>query len=223
MKTKPKKCKGIGKAKGFEGCGEVVYYRRYGLCGGCLVKWIDNTDEGKEHFKKVRNISKKKVQQEDKKKLREQKQSIRSKSYYEKQLQTEVNKIVRLIDFDKGCISCSHGIDKFTRQAHAGHKKSVGSNPTLRYHLDNIHKQCSICNAQLGGNPHEYYKGLVKRYGKEYADSVETLSAKYKRLNLTVNELKDIITVARRIVREIEQGKDYTREEVNNQLGIYKK
>ncbi len=123
---------------------------------------MNNTDEGKEYLKRIRNIGKKKAEQEDKKKLREQKQSIRKKSYYEKQLQTEVNRIVRLIDFDKGCISCNHGTDKFTRQAHAGHKKSVGSNPTLRYHLDNIHKQCSICNAQLGGNPHEYYKGLVK-------------------------------------------------------------
>lgn len=222
MKTKPKKCKGIEKAHGFTGCGEEVIYRRYGLCASCLVDWMNETENGKEYLKKIREQGRKRNIEANKKKLREQKQSLKNKSFYEKKLQTEVNKIARLIDFDKGCISCTHGHNSaFTRQAHGGHKKSVGSNATLRFHLDNIHKQCSICNAQLGGNPHEYYKGLVKRYGKDYADSVEQLSSKYRTLKLTIDDLKEAIKKARQIVREIEAGTDLTRLEVNEKIGIY--
>ena len=40
-----KKCKGHGKAKGFDACGTLtrVDRLRYGLCGDCYIKWLLNT------------------------------------------------------------------------------------------------------------------------------------------------------------------------------------
>ena len=41
---KEKKCKGIGKAKDFEGCNTLQMFRKYGLgtvCG-CFYKWFNN-------------------------------------------------------------------------------------------------------------------------------------------------------------------------------------
>ena len=39
MDAKEKKCKGINKAFGFEGCGNLSLYREKGLCPSCLKLW----------------------------------------------------------------------------------------------------------------------------------------------------------------------------------------
>ena len=215
IEPKTKKCKGINKAHGFNGCGKLTLFRKNGLCASCLADWVSTTSEGKEFLKSVRIIGAKKIKTSEKK-------EVKNISEYKKDLQTEVNKIARLIDAEKGCTSCDHGHNNdFTRRKNGGHKKSVGSNPTLRFNLDNIHLQCYICNAFLGGNEHQYHKGLIKRYGKEYADYVESLPGLYKTINLTKDDLIEAIKTARFIVREIEKGKDFTRKEVNTMLNIY--
>lgn len=214
ISTKPKACKGINNAKDFEGCGEVVMYRRYGLCASCIVKWNLSTEEGKKDLQKRKVANKTREIKENK---------VKTKSAFEKELQILVNGIARLLDEKHGCISCGHGnTGKFTREAHGGHKKSVGSNSTLRFHLDNIHKQCKECNVDLGGNPEGYYNGLITRYGQKYADYVETLSSRYKIIKLSKEELKEAISKARRIIRGIQNGEEFTREGINEVLGIYK-
>jgi len=224
MEVKPKKCKGTGKALGF-GCGVPTLYRKYGLglnCG-CYRDWLLNTPNGQEVIRKSTITAKKKVKRNVSKKTREQKEVLKNKSAFEKDLQTLVNKIVRLVDIDRGCISCTHGHYKpWTRQAHAGHYKSVGGNPTLRFNFDNIHKQCSICNNHKHANIEEYQKGLKSRYGTDYFEYVESLTSKFKVLNLSIPELKEAIIKARKIIKEIEQGKDFTRTELNLILNIYK-
>lgn len=49
---KLKYCQGFGKAKGFEGCGEKMILKKYGLCSNCLRIWMKTTKEGKEFYKK---------------------------------------------------------------------------------------------------------------------------------------------------------------------------
>ena len=123
-------------------------------------------------------LSKVSIQKEKqiKSKVKQQKESIKSKSYFEKLLQTEINSIVRLIDNDNGCISCDHGWTKeATRQFHAGHRLSVGSNPTLRFNLFNIYKQCSICNNWKSANEREYDKGIVNHYCIELLEYIKQL------------------------------------------------
>ena len=139
-------------------------------------------------------------------------------------LQKEVNKIVRLIDIEKGCISCSHGwTEPFTRKADAGHFHSIGSNASLRFNLYNIFKQCSICNTHLSGNIKGYRNGLIDHYDFYILDHVETeIVEKYQYIKLSIDDLKECIKKARQIIRDIEKGRDYSRSKVNEVLGIYK-
>ncbi len=53
IEPKQKPCKGIGKAKGFDGCGKETYKRTYGLCPSCYADWLLSTPEGKEKLTKA--------------------------------------------------------------------------------------------------------------------------------------------------------------------------
>lgn len=221
MIKKEKKCKGTGKAKG-HGCGELKTIHRYGLCSKCFAGWLYNTDEGKILLNNSAIRAKKSIERTKRLQAKKEKQEIKKKSEFEKELQTEINSIVRLLDVDKGCISCDHGwTEKWTRQAHAGHYYSVGSDPTLRFNLLNIWKQCSICNNWKSGNERKYEIGLTTHYGKEVVDKIKQFKSKYKSINLTKDDLIEKIKIARRIKKDILSGKNYTREQINNELGIY--
>jgi len=221
IKKKLKVCRGIGKAKDY-GCGDDKLIHKYGLCTGCFAKWLYNSEEGQQVLKKSVLRAKGKVRTDNKIKHNQARQDIKKKAEFEKDLQTEVNTIVRLIDVDKGCISCGHGWKEgWTRQAHAGHYYSVGSDPTLRFNFFNIWKQCSICNNFKGGNERAYADGIIERYGKMTLLRMNGLKAKYKEIHLAKHELIEKIKIARKIKRAIKSGKDYTRDELNDQLGIY--
>ena len=220
--NKLKKCHGLNKAIGFVSCGQSKYLHKFGLCKDCFFEWLYNTTEGKLFLDSTQIRAKKHVQKEQRKEQSAKKEESRSKSYFEKQLEHEINAIVRLIDADKGCISCNHGWDKpWTRQRHAGHKFSVGSNPTLRYNLFDIFLQCSICNNWKSGNEREYDKGLITHYGQEMLEYIQELPLKYKELHLSIEELNQAIINARNIKKEILSGVDYSREEINKKIGIY--
>lgn len=215
----PKKCKGTGRVKHILGCGNLAYEREFGLCMPCRNKWLASNDpEAQEYLlKRIIPKAKRKLETDKKEKTKADKESIKTKAYYEKNLQTLVNKIVRLIDINKGCISCSHGWNEIgTRQFHSGHFYSRGSSPSLRYNLFNIYKQCSICNNYLSGNENNFRKGLIRHYNFD----VDTLDRSVV-LKLNTIDLNDLISKCRTIIRNIENGKDYTRQEVNSFLGIY--
>ena len=89
---------------------------------------------------------------------------IKTRSEHLKELQTIFNKFIRLRDKDKPCISCNKPLKE---KYDAGHYRSVGSTPELRFNEDNVHGQCVYCNQHLHGNLIEYRKGLKKRIGEE--------------------------------------------------------
>lgn len=81
----------------------------------------------------------------------------KSRSDYIQELQSAFNAFIRERDHDFPCVSC--GIDNPPAidgiQWDAGHYRSVGACPELRFHEDNCHKQCRVCNCELpsGGQP----------------------------------------------------------------------
>lgn len=224
IESKEKVCKGTGIAKDFKSCGELSLNRNKGLCQKCYREFIfSDTDSGNEEKEKFLIKNKKKVEKEKKVQDKKTKIEARTKSYYEKQLQSLINEIVRLIDSENGCISCDHGWStNWTRQKHAGHRLSVGSSPTLRYNLLNIHVQCSICNNWKSGNEREYDIGIKNHLGKDVLDTIMSLKSKYKSLNLSIVDLQEYIKTARKIKKDILSGIDYSRTGINNILGIYK-
>lgn len=219
-----KKCKGTGKAKG-SGCGENKNIHKYGLCLDCFKNWVFGTPEGQQYFRMATLQGRKRAENENKKekskKKKEEKEAVEKKSELEKKLQKEFNSIIRIIDTGKGCISCRHGWRvKWTRQGHAGHWLSVGSNPQLRYNFNNCYLQCSICNNHKSSNSREYDKGIKRHYGQETLDKMQGLK-KIKELHLTKEELRDFIVKIRDIKKEIMSGNDFSRDELNQKLGIY--
>ncbi len=222
MQTNPKKCKGTGKAKGY-GCEQMTVFRKYGLCSKCLAKWTNETKEGKEFLSKHTLRAKRKVEKESRAKSRAEKQRAKTLGNLKNELQKEVNAIARLIDIDRGCISCNHGYGGvFTRQAHGGHYYSVGGHSNLRFNLHNIHRQCSVCNNHNSGELRGYRLGLINRYGEDYMKMVDGLKLKHPILKITKHECEVAIKTARGIIRKIKSGQDFTRSEVNELLGLYK-
>ena len=95
---------------------------------------------------------------------------LKTKKELTEDVQDVVNRYVRLRDKGLPCISCGM---EYGCQWHAGHYRETFRFPELRFHLDNINKQCSQCNRQLHGNLVEYRKGLVKRIGLERVEALE--------------------------------------------------
>jgi hypothetical protein len=94
---------------------------------------------------------------------------LSDKSLQKKLTQALVNKFVRLRDASEPCISCG----TYTGQMQAGHYRSVGSHPHLRYNTRNIFKQCARCNSELSANLIEFRISLVRKFGTDYVESLE--------------------------------------------------
>lgn len=95
----------------------------------------------------------------DKKKLEEHK----ALSYWLKKAERACNEYIRARDPDV-CISC--GVTHSSAWQ-AGHYVSVGANSTLRFHEDNIHKQCIHCNMHKASNALEYRPRLLEKIGED--------------------------------------------------------
>ena len=112
--------------------------------------------------------------QEDRKKTREKLDAMRTKPQLVKVAQTAFNAFVRARDSDKPCISCGKPPSTESNQTDAGHFRSVGSAPHMRFVEDNIHGQCKHCNQYLAGNVLAYRKGLIERIGLERVEQIES-------------------------------------------------
>ena len=101
--------------------------------------------------------------------LKARKEAVKPMSKWLSDLQVLVNKYVRLRDINDGCISCDK--DKhWSGQWHAGHYFSRGHSSSLRFNLNNIHRQCSACNNHLSGNIGEYTPRLIEKIGQSKID-----------------------------------------------------
>ena len=87
-----------------------------------------------------------------------------------REAQAAVNAYVRARDANLPCVSCGRHHEG---QWHAGHYRSTGSRPDLRFDLANIHKQCAPCNSHLSGNLIPYRAELIRRVGQAEVDRLE--------------------------------------------------
>lgn len=117
--------------------------------------------------------------------------------------QKECNAFIRERDKGKPCISCNK---HHTGQYHAGHYRSIGAAPHLRFDPDNIHNQCAPCNNHKSGNAIEYRINLVKRIGTERVEALEQ--------NNTVR--KFTIDEAKRIKQNFRERRKKLTEETSN-------
>lgn len=139
-----------------------------------------------------------KTDKKARKDLAEGRIALKSRSEWLKDAQTWVNKFVRLRDAGLPCISCQR---YHTGQLHAGHYRSVGAAPELRYNDEfNIHLQCQPCNTHLSGNLLEYRINLVRKIGQ---DKVDWLEGKHEPRKYTIPELQALIVVYKSKCKEL--------------------
>jgi hypothetical protein len=109
-------------------------------------------------------------EREERKAHRAQKIAVKPLSWWKAKAQAAVNAYIRERDRADNCISCGRWHDG---QWHAGHYLSVGARPELRFHPDNIHKQCAPCNDKKSGNIAEYRPRLIEKIGIERVEWLE--------------------------------------------------
>lgn len=113
-------------------------------------------------------------------------EKIKTKSDWAREAQKEFNAYIRLRDHGKPCISCGRHHEG---QYHAGHYRTVGAHPELRFNEDNCHKQCAPCNNHKSGNIVEYRINLAERIGDK---ALEVLEGHHEPAKYTIDDLKDI-------------------------------
>ena len=121
----------------------------------------------------------------DKAHLKAVRESHKTKGDYAKEAQVEFNKWIRLRDEGNNCISCNNP----PKKKNAGHYRSVGAAPALRFEPLNCHLQCEHCNTYLSSNAIEYRINLIKKIG---VDKVEWIEGPHEPKKYTVDDLKAI-------------------------------
>lgn len=227
IEPKQKPCKSTGKAKGFQGCGEITLFRTYGLCNGCYRNWLLNTPAGKEKVASITIRAFKNAKKEKDSKWRKKKAVMKVDTHakeHRSTLQNLINKLARLIDakFYSTCIDCCK---EYGKQVDGAHFHSRGANSSLRWNLDNIHSARSFCNQYSDKHKEGYRKGIIKRYGSGYMELIDNLPLKYKSVKMSNNEVYDKLALLRKIIRDFDTynliSAEHGRELFNNLIGIY--
>lgn len=149
-----------------------------------------------------RRIAAKKAEQEartERKKTREAKERLKTRGDHLRELQQAFNAWIRLRDAGQACISCGrhHG-----GKWNAGHYRSVGSCPELRFEPLNVHLQCEPCNTYLSGNLIAYRVNLIQKIGLE---KVEWLEGKHEPIKLALLEIEQMKAFYRAEVRRMKR------------------
>jgi hypothetical protein len=149
---------------------------------------------------------------DERKSLAERKAKLKTRREWIAECQAVVNKVARLRDTlaGHGCISCgARPQQKFGGTVDAGHYRSVGSAPHMRFFLPNISAQCTRCNRDLGGCAVDYRKGLVERIGIDRVEQIESMQWTAKWSVEYLQRLKKVMNKkARRLERRIEMKRE---------------
>lgn len=148
---------------------------------------------GKEQTRKAREDAQRKesakqraAEKKERAAWRQRKAAVKPLKHWEDLTQRVVNDYIRERDANQPCISCG---TFETVQWEAGHYRSRGKASHLRYHEDNISKQCHHCNVQLSGNQQQYRLGLIEKIGPERVEALENDNAPHR---YTIEELEAI-------------------------------
>lgn len=138
--------------------------------------------------------------------VRAEKARLKSRGDHLKEAQEAFNAYIRKRDQRQPCISCGNYPDDSGlitgSRVDAGHYRSVGACPELRFEELNCHAQCVKCNQHLSGNTVAYRINLIGRIGQA---GVDWLEAKHEPKKYTIDDLKAIKAKYRAMTRELER------------------
>ena len=162
------------------------------------------------------------------KRRREEKKALKEQhTDYKKILQSEVQKIARLIDFK--CLCLARNI--VPRQAAGGHLFSRGSSTNMSFNLHNIFLQSAASN-HFQSDDLLMRDGVVRVFGQDYLDFITSLKSTPTQ-KYTNEDYKDFLQKARKVSKlfieynkDLQQARSATsriqmRNWANVQLGVY--
>jgi hypothetical protein len=140
----------------------------------------------------------------DRKELKVRKEKLKGRGDYMREAQQAFNEFIRWRDRLAGhaCISSGRPLDWAGNAVDAGHYRSVGSAPHLRFDERNCHAQSKQDNRYLSGNAVDYRIGLIARIGLE---AVEALEADQAPRKPSTDDLKVITAKYRALVRQLKK------------------
>lgn len=145
-------------------------------------------------------VARKAIAQRERREIQVRKQKLKSRADYVREAQAVFNQWVRLRDEAQPCISCGrHHQGKYD----AGHYRTVGGNPELRFEPLNCHKQCVPCNQHKSGDIVNYRINLVQRIG---AEQVAWLEGPHKAQRYTIDELKALKAEYRAKIKALKEA-----------------
>lgn len=133
----------------------------------------------------------------ERREIKVRKEKLKSRADHMREVQAVFNEWIRLRDAALPCVSCGRFHEG---QYHAGHYRTVGANPELRFEPLNVWKQCAPCNNHKSGDIVNYRIELVKRIG---AEKVEWLEGPHKPQRYTIEQLKAIKAEYRAKTKEL--------------------
>lgn len=156
-----------------QSCRQWFHPTRYGQIVCCYecASAVAKAQTAKNRAEALRAEKKRQSEQEKAERLRqaERRQAVKPLSHFIRQAQQAFNEFIRYRDRNLPCISCGRHHDG---QYHAGHFRTTGANPELRFSEDNCHKQCSACNNHLSGNLINYRPALIHKIGQARFDAL---------------------------------------------------
>lgn len=144
--------------------------------------------------------ARKALDQRERREIRVQKEKLKPRAAFMREAQTAFNAWIRERDIGLPCVSCGR---HHNGQWHAGHYRTVGGNPELRFEPLNVWRQCAPCNNHKSGDIVNYRIELVKRIG---AQNVEWLEGPHEPKKYTIDELKALTAHYRELTRELKRA-----------------
>jgi hypothetical protein len=142
----------------------------------------------------------------DRRATREKLDGMKTKGKLVAEAQAEFNRYIRLRDAGLPCICCGLPMGEGVHggSVDAGHYRSRGSAPHLRFDERNVHAQRKQCNRYGAGNVVGYRLGLIERIGLA---AMEALEADNTPRHHTCDELRQIKADYARKARELEKAR----------------
>lgn len=119
------------------------------------------------------------AEKEGRERRQKMRESVKTKSQWDKEAQSAFNRYIRIRDEGKECVSCGSPLmgksNYLTGSAiDASHYRSRGAASHLKFNVFNVHSACTRCNRQLSGNAVEYRIRLIERIGLERVERLES-------------------------------------------------
>lgn len=188
---------------------------RYNLCGKTFVavRQMQSVCSPICGIKKAQQAREALEKKEKRKAYLERKAKIKTRGDYIAYAQRDFNAYIRERDYGLPCICCNglphHGqlqlLSTLGGEWDAGHYRSRGAAPHLRFDERNVHAQLKRCNRYKDGNIVEYRIGLIKRIGLE---AVEALECDQEPRKYTIDDLIALAKEYRKKRRELKKARE---------------